>query len=101
MTTTLVPEGSKVFACNICHYNTCRKSQYDRHLTTSKHNNNVKTLQTTTNLVQKVPEYVCKSCNKIYKHHSSLWNHKKKCNNVKNNYSEKDELISYLIKENQ
>ena len=75
MTTFLVPESSEKFHCNICDYSTSRKSQYDRHLSTSKHNN-------TTNTTNLVPEssaaFNC-DCGKEYKHHSSLWNHKKKC----------------------
>jgi len=107
MTTNYVPNCSKFFSCENCNYYTSRKSQYDRHFLTSKHQNTMVILQNTTNLVQKVPEYTCENCNKIYKHHSSLWNHKKKCTNLKNNDistnedKQKDELINYLIKENQ
>jgi len=107
MTTFLVPKSSNIFSCDKCHYNTSRKSQYDRHVLTPKHINRSQILQNTTNLVPKVPEFICNSCNKIYKHHSSLYNHKKKClvddkscNNSKTT-DNKDELINYLIKENQ
>ena len=107
MTTILVPKSSNIFRCDKCYYTTSRKSQYDRHITTPKHINRCQILQNTTNLVPKVPEFVCNSCNKIYKHHSSLYNHKKKClldhticNHTKNT-DNKDDLINYLIKENQ
>ena len=30
-------ESSKYFQCDLCDYNTCRKSQYVRHLGTDKH----------------------------------------------------------------
>ena len=83
MTTNLVQESSNILYCHSCDYNTCRKSQYDRHLMTSKHLKNVEILQNTTILVQKVPEFICNICNKKYKHHSSLYNHKKKCINEK------------------
>jgi hypothetical protein len=56
-------------------------------------------------------EFICKNCNKKYKDNSGLWKHKKKCNiietddkpviNNSNNTNDKDELINYLIKENQ
>jgi hypothetical protein len=48
---------------------------------TRKHFLSVPILQNTTILVPKVPEknYTCENCNKTYKHHSSLWTHKKKC----------------------
>ncbi len=45
-----VPKSSKIFFCKICDYNTSRKSQYERHLTTDKH----KYLQNTDEKVQKV-----------------------------------------------
>jgi hypothetical protein len=53
-----------------------------------------------------VISHTCQNCNKIYKEPSGLWRHKKKCTEVKNiNYTneenKKDELINYLIKENQ
>jgi len=62
------------FFCKMCDYSTCRKSQYERHLMTPKHqllinpNKNVPS--------SSVPSYVC-VCGKIYKHASSLCGHKK------------------------
>ena len=70
-----------MYTCNFCDYNTSRISQYERHMQTRKHLLSVQILQNTTITNQNVQEknYVCEVCNKIYKHHSSLWNHKKKC----------------------
>ena len=71
--TNLVPESSGLFACEKCNYNTCRKSQYDRHLLTSKH-------KSATNLKQmKQIEFAC-NCGKIYGSRTTLWRHKKTCN---------------------
>ena len=79
MTTILVPKSSENFVCEACDYVTCRKSQYERHLSTSKHQNTTNTTINPTNLVPKSSEnYICE-CGKEYKHHSSLWSHKKKC----------------------
>jgi hypothetical protein len=33
----LVPKSSKNIHCMFCNYNTCKKSQYVRHLSTDKH----------------------------------------------------------------
>jgi hypothetical protein len=33
----LVPKSSVLYSCDLCHYNTSRCSQYDRHLLTAKH----------------------------------------------------------------
>ena len=73
MTTNLVPNDPIIFECNNCHYNTSRLSQYTRHLVTRKHI----ILQENIQIVPKI--YNCVNCNKMYKHHSSLWNHNKKC----------------------
>ena len=106
MTTILVPKSSENFVCEACDYVTCRKSQYERHLSTPKHKNTTNTTINTTNLVPKSSEnYICE-CGKEYKHHSSLWSHKKKCNynnDTDNNNSEikeLKELMKYLMKEN-
>ena len=75
-----VPKGSIKYECKICDYNTSRKSQYDRHLTTAKHQNR-------TNRTDKVPKssdiFECE-CGKIYKARNSLWYHKQRCqpNNI-------------------
>ena len=76
MTNFLVPKSSKNYFCEICDYDTSRKSQYDRHILTRKHK-----IRTNTNFL--VPKsstaYKC-DCHKTFKHASSLWNHRKKCN---------------------
>ena len=74
MTTNLVPKSSDNFVCEICDYVTSRKSQYERHLSTPKHKN---TTNTTINTIKSSNSFIC-DCGKEYKHHSSLWNHKKK-----------------------
>jgi len=106
MTTILVPKSSENFVCEACDYVTCRKSQYERHLSTSKHQNTTNTTINPTNLVPKSSEnYICE-CGKEYKHHSSLWSHKKKCNynndtdNNNHEIKELKELMKYLMKEN-
>ena len=38
--TNLVPKSSEKYFCQTCHYNTSRKSQYDRHISTRKHKMN-------------------------------------------------------------
>lgn len=96
-----VPKSSDFFVCENCDYTTCRQSQYNRHILTSKHINRTKL----NILVPKSSkQFICNTCNKIYKARSSLWYHEQKClkkedteivHNDKNN-----DLIEYLIKEN-
>jgi hypothetical protein len=111
MSTDFVQKSSQIFVCKFCDFNTSRKSQYTRHLTTSKH-------KKSTNLNEKVPEssstYDC-DCGKKYKERSGLWRHKNKNNCCKDNIAnendnenplkpentEKDELIHYLMNESK
>jgi hypothetical protein len=109
MTTILVPKSSEKFCCESCDFLTSRKSQFDRHLLTAKHQNIVVRLQKTTNLVPKVPDYICENCNKQYKHHSSLWKHSKTCfqknenSNTKHSISSdaSNELFLNIIQQNK
>jgi hypothetical protein len=89
-----VPQSSGIFCCEKCNYTTSRKSQYDRHNATTKHLENIKQLQL-------VDEYICKSCNKSYIHHSSLWKHKKNCKGTLDTQTTDSKLIFELLKQNQ
>ena len=113
MSNEIISKSSNVFFCKNCDYYTCRESQYERHLTTSKHEIRTNTNKYEVKKFQKVPnnrQYNC-ICGKIFKHASSLWNHKKKCRTTHNteigesiddnhNISHKDDMIMMLIKEN-
>lgn len=89
----------KIFECKKCNYITSNKKDYNKHILTLKHQN-------TTNTTKVVPkaskEYRC-FCGKVYKHHSSLWNHKKICVEMSQNItndSTNDTIIA-LLKQNQ
>ena len=92
------------YLCALCDYITDRKSSYDVHLTTLKHE---KSINGNKNLQKTCNNLICQKCNKIYKDYSGLWRHKKKCNNISNNNEENNEkidtnqeLVKYLMKEN-
>jgi hypothetical protein len=103
------PKKPIKYFCEKCDFYTYNKKDFTRHLTTDKH----KILTNPNEKPQKTP-YDC-TCGKSYKHSSSLSAHKRKCNinngsvntlnntliNSENNFHDKDELINYLIKENQ
>ena len=99
---------SQKFYCEICNYNTCKKCDYKKHLSTSKHENASKMLVNDSEMSQKISEKFICSCGKTYKHDSSYYKHKKKCNkniNVVDTTNKNDivfdkELVMMLMKEN-
>ena len=75
------------YHCEKCDYITCKTSDWKRHLKTKKHNA-TQMLHNATDLRPKAAEkepgkdcdpYYCE-CGKTYKHHSSYYRHKSKCN---------------------
>jgi hypothetical protein len=92
MLTNLVQKVPLFFVCIFCDYSTLRKSQYDRHILTSKHKNltNANNLSSESSTI-----FNCKNCNKNYKSRVGLWNHKKKCTTININ----EEKISEQIQE--
>jgi len=109
--TVLVQKVPVIYSCEYCDYNTSRKSQYDRHVKTSKHQN---VTTSVTNETEKVPkEYTC-ICGNLFNNRTTLWRHKKKCdatkqseNIIMNIEDEKSsaefdaEMIIELLKQNQ
>jgi len=95
-------KNSHKFCCETCYFNTCKKQDYDRHLETQKHKNNV--LTTDDNAKNSVKKYACEYCEKEYSDRAGLWRHKKKCFGTKPhvNFDEpsEKELIMMLIKQN-
>jgi len=101
-----VQKSSRNYTCELCDYNTSRLSQYNRHLTTTKHKNQHSSTfcqQISTEKSSNIFECIC---GKMYKERTGLWRHKKICNgkNMTNKTKEKDviidkELIALLIKE--
>ena len=96
--------GNK-FSCGRCDFQCSKESNYNRHLMTRKH-------KIRTNMNEKLPkkaeQYHC-NYGKKYKHASSLWNHKKNCENEGNHGVQQtqinpsidnENLVNYLMKEN-
>jgi len=83
--------NTQYYICESCNYKTNKKSSWGKHIRTFKHNkinSNIK--------FDDYKKYTCNFCENSYKHHSSLWSHKKKCilklNNYKNFISEESFL---------
>jgi len=96
--------------CETCDFICSKPSDFNRHINTAKHKILQNTTENTTNYPQKnAKAYTCE-CGKEYKHHSSLWNHKKKCQKnaeepIENTFVPKEEepsdrqLIMTMIKQ--
>ena len=99
--TIKVPETLNFFICKHCDYESCRQSQYDRHLLTDKHK--MRTNETNeTKMKQKGSEKFECSCNMSFGSRTTLWRHKKKCIQSYNSIHEltDKELIMMLVKQN-
>jgi hypothetical protein len=103
------------YCCNICDYVTSKKFNYNKHLSTSKHNNTIIGNQKVAKVakVANVENFICNTCGMQYVTNSGLWKHKLKCkietqtkskleseSALKMDLLKKDNLIEYLIKEN-
>ena len=104
MTTQKTKKNELNYCCEICDYNTCKKTDYLRHLHTQKHINNDLTTNDNAKNEKNEKKYLCVHCEKEYNDRAGLWRHKKKCFNInsaanKHEHSDK-ELIMMLIKQN-
>jgi len=104
----LAPEKKPKYYCNCCDYYTCRKSQWDRHISTTKHLNNDiwnqkvpdDNMQTTIIEIHKC------GCGRTYKYMSGLCKHQKNCKFLvkpeknKINTSNTNDLLEIILNEN-
>jgi len=63
------------FSCEICDYVTSRKSSYDKHILSSKHEKSIKSIESCEKVAH---NFYCEYCNKTYKDPSGLWRHRKR-----------------------
>jgi len=87
------------FVCNFCDYICSKKSCWEQHIGTAKHQ------KATFGLMPATKKYACENCDKNFKHHSSYYRHKKNCIGKSimeqpcNTILDKD-LIMMLVKQN-
>jgi len=109
----IMPKLCSKYYCEICDYGTSKKSSYDNHNLSLKHQKSIKETEMESSVNENMPKlcsskYSCEKCPKEFKNRSGLWKHKQKCNNNNNNSdkisdqkeTEAKELIQYLLKEN-
>jgi hypothetical protein len=95
------------FYCDLCDYRCFKKFNWDRHIKTSKHINEICRDKNETNASKNEHNliFTCEFCYKEYQQKRNLWRHKKFClskNNQNDNVNghKTDKLIEYLMKEN-
>ena len=67
----------KNFHCEYCDYFTSRKSSFEKHILTAKHEKSILSMELPSQSCKKLQANLCPICNKIYKDPSGLWRHKK------------------------
>jgi len=97
--TNFEPKNAKSFFCEKCDFKCSKKSNYDKHLLTRKH----EMKQNETNLYPKsAPGFGCINCEKIFNSRTTLWRHAKKCtynatNNLSSNHINNEEDKDFKI----
>jgi len=95
------PKIPKIYGCKNCDYTTSNKKDYDKHLSTLKHQNS----NFETKMKPKIPKnpqtYIC-CCGDILNSKTTLWRHKKKCESISKNIMDDktSELFIKLINQN-
>tara|TARA_B100001094_G_C18175880_1_gene797836 strand:+ start:1570 stop:2454 length:885 start_codon:yes stop_codon:yes gene_type:complete len=97
METNLSQKVADFFVCNFCNYKSSKKSDFNKHLLTSKHQNNVNGNILETKKSQKsqiliLHDLSCSYCSKMFGSRSGLYKHTIKCK--KNNDLFKNEDVS-------
>jgi ribosomal protein L37AE/L43A len=70
---------SHKFFCESCDYSTSKKFNFDIHLDSKKHKNNVLTTNNNDFLAKTSKKYECENCEKSFNDRAGLWRHSKKC----------------------
>ena len=91
------PKLAENFVCKICDYSCIKKSDYDKHVLTAKHQNRTFLNKKSPKLAEK---FTCKLCSKTYNARNSLWYHEQKCKIEDKNIDSDKELVMLLLKEN-
>ena len=84
--------------CNFCDYFTSNKKDFDKHLSTLKHQNGHKSTKINKKS-PKIPKPLLCECGKEYKERTGLWRHKKKgiCYNLIDEEEPTDKSLKMLL----
>jgi len=73
------------YYCEKCDYTSKNKSNFEKHLSTTKHKNGNTMVTNGNKKLPAVLKFKCKFCKKVYKFRSGLCRHRKKCEDVHKN----------------
>ena len=79
--TDIMPKTIKKFECEKCNFICNKQSNYNTHLLSAKHKKRI-TETTETIKTADTSMFICDLCNLRVKSRTTLWRHKKKCNNI-------------------
>jgi hypothetical protein len=79
MSTIKTKKNELLYNCEFCHFNTCKKTDYERHLLTQKHKKTKFSTISTNLSVLSEKKFFCNLCGKNFKERTGLWKHSKKC----------------------
>jgi hypothetical protein len=106
----IMPELCHRFYCSFCDYKTSKKSSFDNHNKSNKHNMVTNDYKEGQKYAKIMPDgfniFVCEFCDKQYQHRQGLWRHKKNCTSTskseekKTNTIDKDDVILMVLKQN-
>jgi hypothetical protein len=82
MLTKKITKITAPFVCEDCDYICSKKSYWDRHIMTAKHQR-LTSVNTLLSPIKSI--YNCNICNKKYNSRVGLWKHTKNCNNINAN----------------
>jgi len=66
-------QNSQKYVCLFCNYQTDNKSNYNKHLSTKRHQTNISKQN------PRKGQHICEECGKTYQYASGLWKHRQKC----------------------
>ena len=98
---------SSNYYCKCCDYSTSKKSNFDNHNLSAKHQKSMIVNVSNDEISKISSKYACKNCNKVYKDNSGLWRHNKKCikvedtsNNIIEPTEKSPDVVALLLNQN-
>ena len=100
---TLTSTKKNIFYCSKCDFNCLKKGDWNRHLLTKKHLCEISDNNITLFVSEKNQSNTC-SCGQTFNSRTTLWRHKKKCNqplkNIKTAEENANNLVIKLLSQN-